>query len=286
MWGQLTALATHAVTLVVPGRCQFGSISTYTLRPMQSRPSLLPRIRGPQGVTRIETVAELVSGLLLLGLAAVAGLAFLHRPWANRLDIWGYRLLPADLNSHWAHAFVTLGSMTVLVAGVIVVFLIGILRDWIRAIACATAPVIAVLIVQEIAKPLVDRHNGLTGGLSYPSGTVGAVAALATAFVLVMPPKLRPPVAILGLLAIAGTGAAVVVLRWHYPTDALGGVAVGVGSVLLVDALLHVPSLIARDDLYRRWRQGSSPEAIREPSVTADPTPPARGGGSGGRRVV
>jgi hypothetical protein len=82
--------------------------------------------------------------------------------------------------------------------------------------------VIAVLIVQEIAKPLVDRHSVLTGGLSYPSGTVAAVAALATALTLVMPAQARFPVALLGLLAIGGTGAAVIVLRWHYPTDALG----------------------------------------------------------------
>jgi membrane-associated phospholipid phosphatase len=192
----------------------------------------------------------------LLGIATLAGLIFVRRPGPNRLDIWGYRLLLANPNSRWAHDFVTLGSMTVLIAGVVLVFLIGILRDWIRAIACASAPVIAVLIVQEIAKPLVDRHNGLSGGLSYPSGTVAAVAALATALVLVVPAKLRLPVAMLGLLAIAGTGAAVIVLRWHYPTDALGGLAVGAGSVLAIDALLHVPSLITRDDSFRRWKYG------------------------------
>jgi membrane-associated phospholipid phosphatase len=191
------------------------------------------------------TTIELGVGVLLLGIAALAGLAFVHRPWPNRLDIWGDRLLPADPSSLWAHDFVTLGSMTVLIAGVVLVFFIGILRDWVRGIACATAPVIAVLIVQEIAKPLVDRHSVFTSGLSYPSGTVAAVAALATALTLVMPAKARFPVALLGLLAIGGTGAAVIVLRWHYPTDALGGVAVGVGSVLVVDALLHLPRTIA-----------------------------------------
>jgi membrane-associated phospholipid phosphatase len=184
-------------------------------------------------------------GVLLLSIAALAGLAFVHRPWPNRLDIWGDRLLPADLSSRWAHDFVTLGSMNVLIAGAVVLFLIGIMRDWVRGIACATAPVIAVLVVQEIAKPLVDRHSDLSGALSYPSGTVAAVAALATALILVMPAIARFPVAVLGLLAIGGTGAAVIVLRWHYPTDALGGVAVGVGSVLVVDALLHIPRAIA-----------------------------------------
>ena len=184
-------------------------------------------------------MAELGAGAVLLAGAAVAGLVFVRRPWPNRLDVWGYRALPANLTAPWAHAFVGLGSISALLGGVLVVFLIGILRDRVRAVACAMAPVLAVLIVQDIAKPLVDRHSELSGGLSYPSGTVAAVAALATAFTLVMPARTRLPVAMLGCLAMVGTSAAVVVLRWHYPTDALGGAAVGVGSVLAVDAVVR-----------------------------------------------
>jgi membrane-associated phospholipid phosphatase len=208
-------------------------------------------------------VTELAAGIFLLGLAAIAGLAFIHRPWANRLDVWGDRVFPVNLSSRWAHDFATLGSMKVLIAGSLLVFIIGVRRDWVRAVACATAPVIAVLIVQVIAKPLVDRHSVLYAGPSYPSGTVTAVAALATALTLVVPPKTRFPVALLSVLAIAGTGAAVVVLRWHYPTDALGGFAVGVGSVLAMDALLHVPRIIADmfDSAYPSTAAGNRPTA-------------------------
>jgi membrane-associated phospholipid phosphatase len=35
---------------------------------------------------------------------------------------------------------------------------------------------------------------------------------------------------------------AVIGLRWHLPTDALAGVVLGVGVVLLVDGLLHLRS--------------------------------------------
>jgi hypothetical protein len=202
------------------------------------------RVRDCRASARMAILTELGVGGLLLGIAALAGFMFVHRPWPNRLDTWGDRLLPANLSSQWAHDFVALGSMAALIAGVVLVFFIGILRDWVRAIACTTAPVIAVLIVQEIAKPLVDRQSVVTGALSYPSGTVAAVAALATALILVVPAKARFPMTMLGLLAIVGTGAAVVVLRWHYPTDALGGVAVGVGSVLFIDGLLQVPRRI------------------------------------------
>jgi membrane-associated phospholipid phosphatase len=209
------------------------------------RAAARPRRRGPGRVTQGGMLAEFALGFLLLSMATLAGIVFVRRPWSNRLDALGFRLLPADLSSHWASAFTSLGSMTALIAGVIVVFVIGLRRDWVRAISFATSPVIAVLIVQEIAKPLVDRHYG-GGGPSYPSGTVTAVAALVTALILVMPGRIRLPVAGLGALAVVGTGAAVVVLRWHYPTDALGGFGVGVGSVLLIDALLHAPWVVPR----------------------------------------
>jgi membrane-associated phospholipid phosphatase len=203
-----------------------------------------PSMRGPGRVTPAAVAIEFAAGFVLLALATLAGLVFVHRPWPNHLDALGDRLLPADLSSHWASAFTGLGSMTALIGGVIVVFVVGLRRDWVRAIACATAPVLAVVIVEVIAKPLVDRHIG--GGLSYPSGTVAAVAALTTALTLVMPASIRLPMAALGLVAIVGTGAAVVVLRWHYPTDALGGIGVGMGSVLLIDALAHAPWVLAR----------------------------------------
>jgi membrane-associated phospholipid phosphatase len=212
-------------------------------------------MRGPGRVTPAGMVIEFAAGFLLLALATLAGIAFVHRPWPNHLDALGDRLLPADLSSHWASAFTSLGSMTALIGGVIVVFLVGLRRDWVRAIACAAAPVLAVLIVQVIAKPLVDRHIG--GGLSYPSGTVAAVAALMTALTLVMPASIRLPVAALGAVAIVGTGAAVIVLRWHYPTDALGGIGVGMGSVLLIDALAHAPWVLAGG--WRRRMQSPRP---------------------------
>ena len=181
-----------------------------------------PGARGPRAASPFGTVIELTLGALLLGLSALAGLAFVHRPWPNRLDVWGYQALPADSGSRWANDLVHLGSVSALVLGVAIVFIIGVLRDWVRAVACAVAPVAAVLVVQDLAKPLVGRHLGLTGGSSYPSGTVAAVAALAVAFTLVMPRLLRPLVAVVGAAVVVGVSVAVIVLRWHYPTDALG----------------------------------------------------------------
>lgn len=222
-------------------------------------PSANARIRGPRASSLGGTAAELLVGAVALGVAAVAGLAFVHRPWPNRLDVLGYGVFPADSGAPWAHDAVSLGSLTALLIGVAAVFLVAVARDWVRALACAAAPVIAVVIVQDLAKPLVGRHLGLNGPSSFPSGTVAAVAALATAAALVVPALLRPVFVVAGAAAVTATCAAVVVLRWHYPTDALGGVAVGVGAVLALDALAHLPWALANG--FRST--GSGPPLVR-----------------------
>jgi membrane-associated phospholipid phosphatase len=195
---------------------------------------------------------QLVAGVAALTVAAVAGLAFVHRPWPNRLDVWGYAAFPADAGAHWASDLVVMGSLPVLIVGVASVFVVGVFRDWVRAVACATAPLLAVLIVEDLAKPLVGRHIGITGASSYPSGTVAAAAALMTAATLVVPAVIRPLMAVAGAAVTVGVCAAVIVLRWHFPTDALGGVAVGVGAVLVIDALAHVPWAVANEISGRR----------------------------------
>ncbi len=181
---------------------------------------------------------EMLLGCSLLGAATLAGLVFVHRPWPNRVDAIGFRLLPADLPSRWAAGLAHLGSLTVLIAGTAVLCVVAAMsRNWMRALSCLIAPIAAVLIVQTVAKPLIGRHFEGTS-LSYPSGTVTAVAALAAAAFLVAPRFAKPLMAVAGGVVVVAVCAAVVVLRWHYPTDALGGVCVGAGAVFAVDGLL------------------------------------------------
>jgi membrane-associated phospholipid phosphatase len=179
---------------------------------------------------------EILLGAVLLGGAALGGLLLAKRPGPNRVDAAGYFYLASDSHSHLAGELVKLGSLTGLVIGVGAVFLVEVFRDWVRACACAATPVIAVEIVQRVAKPMVGREIG-AGSFTYPSGTVTAVAALAAAIFLVSPRLIRPFSAVVGIFAITGVGVAVLVLRWHYPTDVVGGVLVGIGSVFFLDAL-------------------------------------------------
>ena len=207
--------------------------------------SLRATASGPSPLGRTGITIELGVGALLLALAALAGLAFVHRPWPNRLDIWGDRLLPADLSSRWAHELRQSrlpqrphrgrGSRVLhqRVAGLGAGHRMcdgpgdsGAHRPGNR---------------QAAGRPAQRSHRQslLSVGDRCRRGCIGHPLAL------VVPAKVRIPMALVGLFAIVGTCAAVIVLRWHYPTDAIGGVAVGVGSVLVVDALLHVPKAIA-----------------------------------------
>lgn len=195
-----------------------------------------------------ETLArrELAVGGAFLGLAALGGLLFLYRPSYTPLDTVGFALLPFDYGSAWAHDVTHIASLPGLVTGVVLLLAGGVTRGWRRALACASAPVVAVFVVEQIAKPLVHRHVNIYGGPSYPSGTVTVAAAFATGALLIVPRSLKVPTALIGAALVVATCAAVVVLRYHAPTDALGGICTGAGTALLVDALMHlscVPAL-------------------------------------------
>jgi membrane-associated phospholipid phosphatase len=194
----------------------------------------------------------------LLAVAAVAGLLLAHRPGPNRVDATGFFYLPADPGSILAKELVKLGSLPVLVIGVAMVFMVAVFRDRARAVACAVAPIVAVLVVEHVAKPMVGRQIG-PGLFTYPSGTVTVTAAIAAAVFLVTPRLFRPLAAVVGVIAIVGVSAGVLVLRWHYPTDVVGGFCVGVGSVFFIDALAHVPGLV-HGRRGRSAQTGSQPE--------------------------
>ena len=220
---------------------------------------------------------EILLGCFLLGVATLAGLVFVHRPWPNRVDAIGFRLLPADLSSRWAADVTHLGSLTVLIAGAALLCAGGALsRNRVRALSCLIAPIAAVLIVESVAKPLVGRHFEGSSALSFPSGTVAAVASLAAAAFLVVPRFAKPLAAAAGAVIVAAVCVAVVVLRWHYPTDALGGVCVGAGAVFAVDGLLL--SIRDRHGVRVRRNELGRPRAGGEhPASTDVCTPPSEG---------
>lgn len=114
--------------------------------------------------------------------------------------------------------------------------------DWRAAVLSLTGPLLALLLTEMVAKPLVDRRSG--GALAYPSGHATVAAAVAVlALVLLQRWGGWHALLVAGPLAVLVpvlTGLLLVRAGWHYPTDILGGTAVGAATVLALTAALGV----------------------------------------------
>lgn len=117
-------------------------------------------------------------------------------------------------------------------------------RDLVAVGICVAGPVVAVGLTELVGKPLVARHIDRT--LVFPSGHATDAGVVAALLLLVLfrwgglgPLALGTPLAALIPILVS---VAVVGLGRHYATDAVAGVAVGVGAVLSVAAVLHEPA--------------------------------------------
>ena len=205
-----------------------------------------------QRFARRENNGLLLAGVGFLALFVVVTMVIVAHPGPNGLDRWGFDTLGYSPKSPtWTH-ITTFGSLIFLVAGSLAVGVVaGLSQDWWRAAACAGGPYVAVALAQWVIKPEIGRYYEQV--LTYPSGSVTVVAALAAAAVVAVPGVLRWPVGFFGLVAIALESLAVVALRWHYPSDALGGALLGNGTVLVVAGVLGLLrfTLIQKDQVDR-----------------------------------
>jgi len=203
---------------------------------------------------------EVIVGGAMVAIVVVVALVFRWRPDQIFIDRWGFSLIHPDVgNSFWVNV-TDIRSSSTLVAGSILAALVVVLRDYWRALACLVAPTVAVVLAEYVLKPWIARRYAEV--LTFPSGSVTAVAAVAAAWVLAVPLRLRFLVVVIGAFVIGLECVAVVALQWHYPTDALGGALFGVGFVLLADGLLHMCVVAVRS------RHSGSP--TDEPEDTAN----------------
>jgi membrane-associated phospholipid phosphatase len=168
----------------------------------------------------------------------IAALIIRVHPGRNALDRWGFSTIAKSPQSALFIHGTQLGSPVALVIGCLLAAAVAFPRDRWRAAACILGPLATAVVVEVVAKPLIGRRYQEV--LSYPSGNVADVAALATAWVIAVPRWLRAIVIIIAAAVIVLITASVIGLRWHYPTDALGGAVLGVGMVLTVDGLVHL----------------------------------------------
>jgi membrane-associated phospholipid phosphatase len=95
------------------------------------------------------------------------------------------------------------------------------------------------LLKHALAAPRLDAVLGWAqvGEESFPSGHATAVFAMAAAWALFVPARRRLPVAVVGFLLASLVAASVVVLRFHFPSDVLGGLLVASAWICGVLAL-------------------------------------------------
>ncbi len=181
---------------------------------------------------------EAAVGAVLVGLSIVAGVVVRIHPAANALDRRGFAVIARSPDSTLLHLITDLGAPQCLVLGTLLAAVVVVRTDRWRAAACVAGPVVTAVLVEYVFKPLVARRY--FGVLSYPSGNVADLAAVMTALALAVAGRIRPAVVVLGAVLVFSMIVAVIGLRWHYPTDALAGAVLGVGTVLTVDGVAHL----------------------------------------------
>lgn len=101
-----------------------------------------------------------------------------------------------------------------------------------------TTQALKVVLAHPRFQPVLGEHQ--LSAIAFPSGHATAAASIAIAFAFVAPPRLRPAVLAAGACLVAAVGCSVLVLRWHFPSDVLGGVLVASGWGFAVLALRRV----------------------------------------------
>jgi membrane-associated phospholipid phosphatase len=172
------------------------------------------------------------------GLSILAAVVIAHHPEANRLDRLGFDLVHRSPRSEILDRISTLGTPVVLGLSSIAAALMVVGRDRRRALACLVGIGAVALLVEYTFKPLVGRR--FEDVLSYPSGNVADLAAVATAWVIAVPARFRIVAIAIGAVLTGSMVVAVIGLRWHYPSDALAGAVLGVGTLLLIDGTFHL----------------------------------------------
>jgi membrane-associated phospholipid phosphatase len=167
-------------------------------------------------------------------LAAAVYVVIANVAFAQRVDV---RVLE-DAMAHQTYDRATLATDFVSFFdpasfALLLAFLVGgaMLAGRTRAGIAVGAAVLGAEITAQVLKPLlaVQRPSPADHYLpaaSWPSGHTTAAVSLLFGLLILLPPRLRPPVAVLGGGFAAIVLGSLVLLGSHYPSDVLGGILV------------------------------------------------------------
>ena len=191
---------------------------------------------------------RVITGFALVLVAVIGGVYFAFFPSPTPFDHLVERILPYEWYNRVLIWIVARGLPSSLVLVAAVSCVVALSWDRRRAITCLVAAPVAIAITHYLMKPLVGRtiHVGTVVGLGYPSGHMSATAAVVAAAVLAMPPRYRKLAVVVGIGIDLSVAICLILIRWHYATDVLGGAALAIGATLLIDTSIHLlpaPSL-------------------------------------------
>lgn len=176
----------------------------------------------------------LILGLLCLLATALLALAVAHTRGPFSFEDPELRWLghPAA-RSTWRELTQILGAPAIGLA-LAVSFVLGVLwRALLRVVVYAALGAAALLISEQVAKPLVQRIFDTE--FTFPSGHVTAVCATALALWLAFYPLLqrraRMITLVVGVAWTLAMSLAVIGALWHTPLDAVGSILLSVGVV-------------------------------------------------------
>ncbi|HWC47384.1 MAG TPA: phosphatase PAP2 family protein [Solirubrobacterales bacterium] len=172
----------------------------------------------------------------LLALALLAWAVF-HAPGVRHLDARVLARVSADRFGGLggvAHPIADLGNpvpqVLLLLAGLVVALRGGRRGDAVAGLVLVVgADLTTALLKHALAAPRLDSVLGWAqvGEASFPSGHATAAFAMAGAWAFFfVPARWRWPVAAAGFFLASLVALAVIVLRYHFPSDALGGLLV------------------------------------------------------------
>lgn len=182
-------------------------------------------------------------------LASALALALLA--WAV-FHVDGVRHLDARLLAHlsadrlgtlgdFAQPFADLGNpvpqVLLLIAGLAVALRGGRRKAALAGlILVASANLTTLLLKHALAAPRLDPVLGYAqvGEYSFPSGHATAAFAMAAAWAFFVPPRWRQATACIGFFLASLVAISVVVLRYHFPSDVLGGLLVALAWTAII----------------------------------------------------
>jgi membrane-associated phospholipid phosphatase len=133
-----------------------------------------------------------------------------------------------------ASILVNLGDLASLLILLAAVCAIGLRLGRRREVVAAVIVVAGANVTTQLLKLALEhaRTKAIEHGVelpwasSFPSGHTTAAASIAAALLLVVPAAYRLRALAVGTLLTAAVGLSTVILRWHYPSDVLGGLLV------------------------------------------------------------